>query len=173
MKKIFACICLLLAVAAGCSRNDGLEKYADSQGEFEIGKPAGWQVREGVPGVLAVFESPLDPNGDTFAENIGVAAAEPGKKGTMIELLAEARDDLKGIFSNFELVSEDNFALPSGLPARRMVYRGNIGETVFQCGQVYVHAGSKVYALTLTATPDSFAVFEPVFLRSAESFKLK
>ena len=149
---------LLLAVMAmsfalACSQDQYLPrnmKAAYSEADsFRFYIPEKWVLDEGQDSVGAYYSN-KDPS------SVSVLAWELEHTDDTVDTWWETNEqDLKMVFSDFELVSQENTTV-DGKYARKYTYTATLGETKFKFLQVAFVSSAVVYLLTYTSKESTF-----------------
>ncbi|HSA72627.1 MAG TPA: hypothetical protein VLD84_01610 [Nitrososphaeraceae archaeon] len=82
-------------------------------------------------------------------------------------------DGMKVGHDTFRLVEPLKEIIIDGQPAISFVYTGTIGGTENQKSlQLYMIRGSTGYVLTFAAIPETYSMYEPIFEKMLQSFRI-
>jgi hypothetical protein len=138
--------------------------------EFGICVPRAWETVEEPPALLRFME-PLTSGADTWRERVDVFTA-PLPAGVRLNTYAAATlKDLSDRLSEFKVISSVKADL-DGMEARRSVYRYKVDGRPLKSLIYVIAADSKAYVLDCTTTPETYALYQPVFEGVVDSFEV-
>ena len=141
----------------------GLQVYRSPAQGLTLHVPASWHKVERAFGTLVSFVSPLEAEDDRIRENINVIAEDFGtERPSLYEYTAGTIALLRSRDPGMTFLSSRSIALGNN-PAFAVTYDEDtiIGHMRFE--QVWTIVGSRMYLLTLTATPETFDRYAPIF----------
>lgn len=147
-----------------------IDKYG-----FNVDVPSTWKqqqgmVQEGIEFVVIAL-SPAEDAKDAFFENVNILVEKLDKEYTLDEYYNANLQGLTQNIVNFNLVEQKNVDL-NGVPAMRIEYTWGDSSKVTTYQFIFVK-GDKGFVVTFTATPDTFAKYQPIFDKIANSLKFQ
>jgi hypothetical protein len=166
-------LAFLSASLAGCSSGAPEPgRYYKKQDGFSIRFPAEWEQKENVMGTTVMALSPAEGAGDTFHENVNVTVEALPSPMTLDEYFNLCMVNLGKLLAEGRQPEVSDATL-GGEKAKRVVYQTTIGQIGVN-GTLYVAVkGNRGYALTCSATPDSFDAYKARFEEIAGTFRFE
>jgi len=166
-------LAFLSASLAGCSSGEPEPgRYYKKQEGFSIRFPAEWEQKENVMGTVVIALSPAEGEADTFRENVNVVVEALPTPMDLEKYLELTVANLKNLLSAGQ-EPEVSDATLGGEKAKRVVYQTTMGQIGVK-GTLYVAVkGNRGYAITCSATPDSFDAYKAQFERIAGTFRFE
>ena len=163
----------LSASLAGCSgKSPEPGRYYKKQEGFSIRFPAEWEQKENVMGTAVMALSPAEGAGDTFRENVNVTVEALPTPMDLEKYFELSLLNLKKLLDGGQ-PPEVSDATLGGEKAKRVIYQTTMGQIGVK-GMLYVAVkGNRGYALTCSATPDSFDAFRPTFDEIVGTFRFE
>ena len=158
-KKTIALLLLLLfsalCLTTACKSKDeyappaGMQIASDEKANFYLYVPDDWTV-DYMTAAAGTYYSASDPS------SVSVMAWDlPYTDSTLDDWWAINEPEVKNIFPDYELVSEENAEI-DGLYAKKYIYTGSVGENAFRFMQTACIKKSTVYLFTYTSTEELF-----------------
>ena len=170
--KILITLLLAALCLAGC--NVGLPPdvaklgYVSRPHRFAMNVPPGWTVQESGGPAVVIVRAP-ERSGEV-RPNVTVTVTPTPPGAALATVVAGAKQGV-GAFRGFKQMSEDSRTLADGRPAHLLTFRQEaFGQPLVQ-RQLYAVAGDRVYTVTATASPETFASEEPNFETVFRSFR--
>ncbi len=159
MKKMLMLVVMAMTLLAGSVfADEGMQVKFDN---YSLTVPSGWLVqRVDGPALLMVY-SPMDED-DQFQENINLACEKLPGKFTVKGYLSAAREFIKTMYSDFNLVEEGS---------DYQIISGNINGIALQQVQFVFIKNNTAHVLTCSSTPEDFDRYYEVFKQIKSSFK--
>jgi len=166
-------LAFLSASLAGCSSGEPEPgRYYKKQEGFSIRFPAEWEQKENVMGTVVIALSPAEGADDPFRENVNVVVEALPSPMTLDEYFNLSRVNLGKLLTEARQ-PEIADARIGGEAAKRVVYQTTMGQIGVK-GMLYVAVkGNRGYALTCSATPDSFDAYKARFEKIAGTFRFE
>jgi hypothetical protein len=166
-------LAFLSASLAGCSSGSPEPgRYYKKQEGFSIRFPAEWEQKENVMGTVVIALSPAEGADDPFRENVNVVVEALPAKMDLEKYLELSMANLKNLLSAGREPEVSDTTL-GGEKAKRVVYQTTMGQIGVK-GTLYVAVkGGRGYALTCSATPDSFDAYKARFEEIAGTFRFE
>jgi len=166
-------LAFLSASLAGCSSQPPEPgRYYKKADGFSIRFPAEWEQKENVMGSVVIALSPAEGAADTFRENVNVTVESLPSPMTLDEYFNLSMANLKNLLSAGQEPEVSDTTL-GGEKAKRVVYQTTMGQIDVK-GMLYVAVkGNRGYALTCSATPDSFDAYKARFEEIAGTFRFE
>jgi len=166
-------LAFLSASLAGCSSGspESGRYYKKAEG-FSIRFPAEWEQKENVMGTVVIAVSPAEGADDPFRENVNVVVETLPATMDLEEYFKLNMANMEKMFTTGQQpeVSDTTFG---GEKAKRVVYQTTMGQIGVK-GTLYVAVkGNRGYALTCSATPDSFDAYKARFEEIAGTFRFE
>lgn len=153
--KILALLAALLTVLPSCKAKDeyaapsGMKTASADTAGYCLYVPKTWTV-DYTTAATGAYYSATDPS------SVSVMAWEMEHTDSTVEdWWALNVDEIKSVFSGFELVSEENAEI-DGLFAKKYVYTGSLGENTFRFMQVACVKNATVYLFTYTSNEENY-----------------
>ena len=166
-------LAFLSASLAGCSSGESEPgRYYKKADGFSIRFPAEWEQKENVMGTVVIALSPAEGEADAFRENVNVVVETlptPMDLGKYLELSMANLKKLLAVGQAPE-VSE---ATLGGEKAKRVVYQMTMGQISVKSTLYVAVMGRRGYAITCSATPDSFDAYQEPFEKIVETFRFE
>ena len=159
----------LSAVATGAPPEPG-RYYAQADG-FSIRFPADWGQKENVMGTRVVAMSLQEP-GDTFRENVNVVVEDLPSPMDVETYAALSLKNLSRLLSAGEQPDVADAEL-GGVAAKRVIYETVMGQLRVKGMVILAVRGRRGYAVTCSATPETFDAFRPTFDEIAGTFRFE
>jgi len=158
---------------AGCSSGEPEPgRCYKKQDGFSIRFPAEWEQKENVMGTAVMALSPAEGEADTFRENVNVTVEKLQSPMDLEKYLELSMANLKKLLAAGQ-APEVSDATLGGEKAKRVVYQTTMGPIGVK-GALYVAVkGRRGYALTCSATPDSFDAYKARFEEIAGTFRFE
>lgn len=166
--------CCALALAAlaiaGCRAEskapDG--RHHEPGGGFSLVPPVGWDVRE-MPGFKYKFL--VGPPSGEFAPNINVVDERfPGSAREYVQAALAAAERM---FARFQVHTQDEFALDSGLDAVRARLTNEQNGRELDQTMYFVAQGGRAFVVTCTNLSSDSRDFSAAFDECARSFRVE
>lgn len=138
--------------------------------DFSIGYPSDWVIK--TQGPIAIFVSSKEGNTDDFLENLNVIVAAVEQPVTLDEYANAGVDQLKDMFTEFNMLSKDKTTL-SGSPAIRLVYEASKDGQSNKFMQVVSKSDDKFFILTYTGSLKGYDTHLSTAQEMIASFKAK
>jgi len=166
-------LAFLSASLAGCSSGEPEPgRYYKKAEGFSIRFPAEWEQKENVMGTVVIALSPAEGADDPFRENVNVVVEALPSPMTLDEYFNLSRVNLGKLLTEARQ-PEIADARIGGEAAKRVVYQTTMGQIGVK-GMLYVAVkGNRGYALTCSATPDSFDAYKARFEKIAGTFRFE
>jgi len=166
-------LAFLSASLAGCSSGSPEPgRYYKKQEGFSIRFPAEWEQKENVMGTVVIALSPAEGEADTFQENVNVVVEALPAPMDLEKYLELGMANLKNLLSAGQEPEVSDTTL-GGEKAKRVVYQTTMGQIGVK-GTLYVAVkGHRGYALTCSATTDSFDAYKARFAEIAGTFRFE
>ena len=163
----------LSASLAGCSSGEPEPgRYYKKADGFSIRFPAEWEQKENVMGTVVIALSPAQGADDAFRENVNVTVEALPTPRTLDEYCNLSMANLKSLLSAGQEPEVSDTTL-GGEKAKRVVYQATMGQIGVK-GVLYVAVkGDRGYAITCSATPDSFDAYKAQFERIVGTFRFE
>ena len=163
----------LSASLAGCSSGEPEPgRYYKKQEGFSIRFPAEWEQKENVMGTVVIALSPAQGTDDPFRENVNVVVEALPSLMTLDEYFNLSMVNLKKLLAAGQEPEVSDITL-GGEKAKRVVYQTMMGQIGVK-GTLYVAVkGQRGYALTCSATPESFDADKARFEEIAGTFRFE
>lgn len=159
---------------AAASTIAGYSLYEDAANQVSIEYPADWEVRTDVPGVSFAILSPLDGDGDTFAENVNLVVQDlQGQAIDLAQYVELSKQQLPQVITDYEFVDEETTTAENGLELTILDYTGTQGQNELYWRQVIAINGSKAYVITCSAAETDFDKFSEAFGNMVSTFTFK
>lgn len=150
----------------------GMRVYRSVEHGLSLHFPASWSARERAFGTLVSFLSPPENAQDPIIENINILAQDfPHDRPSLFEYTVGTIAALKAANPGLIFLSSAGISIGSN-PAYAVTYDEPSESGTMRFRQVWTIVGGRAYLLTLTATPDTFDEFAPVFDAMMQSMVL-
>lgn len=164
-----------LKAETGVSADAEMTKIPVDKYGFTVDVPSTWKqqqgmVQEGIEFVVIAL-SPAEDAKDAFFENVNILVEKLDKEYTLDEYYNANLQGLTQNIVNFNLVEQKNVDI-NAVPAMRIEYTWGDSSKVTTYQFIFVK-GDKGFVVTFTATPDTFAKYQPVFDKIANSLKFQ
>ena len=166
-------LAFLAASLAGCSSGSPEPgRYYKKEDGFSIRFPEDWERKENVMGTVVIALSPAQGADDAFRENVNVTVETLPSPMTLDEYFNLSMVNLGKLLTEARR-PEVADARIGGEAAKRVVYQTTMGQIGVK-GMLYVAVkGNRGYALTCSATPDSFDAYKARFEEIAGTFRFE
>jgi hypothetical protein len=166
-------LAFLSALLAGCSSGSPEPgRYYKKEDGFSIRFPEDWERKENVMGTVVIALSPAQGADDAFRENVNVTVETLPSPMTLDEYFNLSMVNLGKLLTEARK-PEVADARIGGEAAKRVVYQTTMGQIGVK-GMLYVAVkGNRGYALTCSATPDSFDAYKARFEEIAGTFRFE
>ena len=166
-------LAFLSALLAGCS-SGGPEpgRYYKKQEGFSIRFPAEWEQKENVMGTVVIALSPAQGADDAFRENVNVTVETLQSPMDLEKYLELSMANLKDLLSAGQEPEVSDTTL-GGEKAKRVVYQTTMGQINVKEMLYLAVKGNRSYAITCSATPDSFDAYKAQFERIVGTFRFE
>jgi len=166
-------LAFLSASLAGCSSQPPEPgRYYKKQDGFSIRFPAEWEQKENVMGAAVIALSPAEGADDTFRENVNVVVEALPTPMDLERYFDPSMAILKNPLSAGQEPEVSDVAL-GGEAAKRVVYRMTMGQVAVKSLLYVAVKGRRGYAITCSATPDSFDAYQARFEEIAGTFRFE
>jgi hypothetical protein len=163
----------IFLVLSGCTNSSEQLKdlsYTNTEYEQKFGfnPPEGWTKDENDAFDLVRFYGPTI---DEFTVNLGLS--DPGTLSSgenLNSLVQDILDNYPAIITNYLLISEESLEI-NGMNAHEIIYTMQQGVYDLKQKQVVIECNNVVYALTYTASQNSFEDYESIVDQSISTFK--
>ena len=165
-------LALAAVVPAGCQKGqpEPGRYYSKSDG-FSLVFPPGWARKENVMGTTVMAMRPEEA-GEEFRENVNVVVERLASPMDVGEYLSLSLANLSRLLAEgAELEVAD--AELGGAPAKRIIYETTLGQVRVKGLLVLAVKGQRGYAMTCSATPETFETFRPTFDEIAGTFRFE
>jgi len=137
---------------------------------FTITFPKMWTVRESDGAVPLLATSPLDDPNDTFREKLNIIVQDFPKAPSLEDYSKTFIDDITKNSEAFTILKVVDGAI-DGAPAKALCYTCTSQHVGLQNLSYLIAKDTRVYAITCTATPETYAQYKAVFQGIVLSFK--
>ena len=159
------------AVSFGPGTRDADGRYHNEG--FSILFPPEWELREDVPGMVALGISPQEGPGDRFLENCGLAVEGIDREVDLETYRASALAYLQRSAPGFVLLHREDTFTYTGIPAKKIVYEQESGELALRMLVYLVVAGDRAFIITCGTGQQAFENHQRQFERIAKSFQIE
>jgi hypothetical protein len=136
---------------------------------MSIKYPGNWKVVENALGTIVAFMSPQDSASDTLSENVNIAAGTYTQKETLEEYRDGTTNGFPQLLEDYRQI-EISEAKVNGYGGFKHVYTFKQRGITLKGAQYILYTKYFVYAVTFTATVDSYDTYLPTFEAMAKSF---
>lgn len=180
--------CLLVAglSAAGCAADKPSVRGAVSFGPghrdddgryhnkgFSLLFPPEWEVRENVPGMVALGVSPRQGPEDRFLENCGLAVEGLDETTDLEAYRKSALAHLQRSAPGFLLLHEEDTFTYTGIPAKKIIHEQESGPLALRMLVYLMVVDQRAYLVTCGTGHDAFENHQRQFERIAKSFQIE
>jgi len=163
----------LSASLAGCSSGEPEPgRYYKKADGFSIRFPAEWEQKENVMGTVVMALSPTEGADDPFRENVNVVVEALPSPMTLDEYCNLSMTNLKKLLAVGQEPEVSDATLGGG-KAKQVVYQTTVGQIGVKGALYVVVKGNRGYALTCSATPDSFDAYQARFEEIVGTFRFE
>ncbi|GEM_PF-3162017 len=171
MKWLIPLIFAALLSPAAARAEMALFEHAESG--ISIQHPKDWQPAEGQQaGVVARFITPLDGESDKYQEEFTIKVLEMNQTADVNELVDAIKPGLAQGLPGYVEKSDDQASI-AGLPGRKIVSEVSTQFSPIRATQWFVVKNTKLYIITLNATPATFEQLKPYGQAMIESLKIE
>ncbi|MGB2754571.1 MAG: hypothetical protein WBD75_10330 [Phycisphaerae bacterium] len=166
-------LAFLSASLAGCSSQppEPGRYYKKAEG-FSIRFPAEWEQKENVMGSVVIALSPAEGADDAFRENVNVVVEALPSPMTLDEYFNLSMANLRKLLTEARQ-PEIADARIGGEAAKQVVYQTTMGQIRVKSMLYVAVKGQRGYAVTCSATPDSFDAYKARFEEIAGTFRFE
>ncbi|MBI3033878.1 LpqN/LpqT family lipoprotein [Candidatus Woesearchaeota archaeon] len=185
--KVFIAILAVAVLIAGCSQSQinpaqnsnaaqnpgeqGFLTHEDTDYKVKISYPSSWELASSGQSIFAM-QSPKERADDSFQENINLVMNDLSGQEMDVDSYAKlATDNLAQSIQGFALEESGSTSL-AGMPARRIVFTGNVGGRALKFMQVFTIKDGLSYVLTFSSERDAFAENLGLVQKMVDSFEI-
>jgi hypothetical protein len=166
-------VVLALLLAAGCTgKTEDPGRYHSEAGGFSLVIPEDWEKQENVMGCALTALSPLEGQGDQFRENVNVVVEELPRKLSLDDYVGLSRQNQEKLMTDFNVEKEADAKIGE-IAAKQLVYTHRMGQINAKLLQYVLVEGKKGFAVTCTATPESYDKYVEQFQTIVNSLKVE
>lgn len=144
--------------------------FENRQKGFSVSVPPTWEIREDVLGAAAVFASPRQGIQDDFRENVNVVLGDIPSGMTTERYFDFNLNLMKKIYSDFHLV-RTGLTRINGDEARWLIFTQRMKKLRVKVLLYLDFHGARIYAITCSSLPSTYAHYERIFQKIAKSFR--
>jgi len=145
--------------------------FSNDKFGYSILFPQGWEIREQGPTIVMAL-SPREGAADPFRENINVCAENLNRTVTIEEYMSASLVSMRRMLKGFQELSRGTQIIGDRKSAWLIYTHSTFGKPVK--GIVYLFVkGNRGYAVTCTATEETFDNYIETFRKTVATFSLK
>lgn len=174
MKKIYFLLfaCCIAMVSCG---SDEMVRYTNHEKGYSIELPKKWDRIENYVYTDITAKQPVSESSGIFISNITVVSETLKahiSNETYYKMQFKTIASMSKEIHNFKLLENRQIML-GGEQGKALVYSFTLGQMKVKVISYAVVRGGKGYIITGTSTGDGYKKLEPVFMKSAESFRFE